>query len=165
MVTTSIFCFQTKKKKSAASPGRILRVHTTRAAPTELAPPLAPAFCSGTTGAPPHSASMNQHSSTADQVAEDHTYGLTSSSTPNQPHKAKSRRRKRAEEREEQCMTSSQDEGGSLGGASAVILDGRQVQKLQEQLQAKVSSNLVHNPTSNPTPSLCLTLVLFCRPK
>lgn len=80
-------------------------------------------------------------------------------------------------------MTSSQDEGGTVGGASAVVLDRRQLRKptqrvrdLQEQLQAKVSSSSVFffilaltpplTPLLNPLTHWALRLFyLFCRPK
>lgn len=151
LTASSLFRFQVQKKKNAASPssGRILRIRTTM--PSELAPPPAPAFCTGTTGAPPRS-------------TEDHTYGLMSGSAHNQPYKAKARWQKREAEEEEEHVTSRQDEGGALGGASADTPDERKVQELQEQLQAKVNSHPVPNHTPNSAPSLCLTLVLFCRP-
>lgn len=69
-------------------------------------------------------------------------------------------------------MSSSQGEGGPVGGASAVVMDVRRVQKptqrirhLQEQLQAEVSSNSVFFlPPSRPStppltgPEACVVL-------
>lgn len=181
----SFFCFQAEKKKSAASPSprRHVQPPATRAAPSvppqdappTLAPPPVAASSVGTAVAPPPSALTNRHSSTSDQAAGDHTYGLTSGSAHNQPSKARRQKRAEEEEDEQQHHVTSSQEGGSLGtvgGASAVVLDGRQVRKptqrvrdLQEDLQAKVSSNsqcssLTPPPLTPPLtgPDACVVL-------